>query len=329
MKKININDLKDITTLNFNIMDEKGHIIFYSGEILNDYKCSYLSKIGNLFIDIDAEIEKKVIKEESKAENKLCTYQMPKNIESVNIVESKEKVNKFSKISPIVQMKIKIFYGQILENLNNADKENILPMYIEVRDRILHEIELVLRSVKYISQLKLLGDYERCHALNTAILSTALAYKLNLGKEKIKHITLGALLHDIGKYFENEKKFKTLATDKKSEHTILGYKIIKEKWGLPNEIARIALEHHETCNGLGYPSGLSLHQISYESALVGVCNYFDNLTTAKTGKVIENTRQALRVMLELGSQTFRADFLYTFIHMFGYNDNKSFKEMVL
>ena len=43
-------------------------------------------------------------------------------------------------------------------------------------------------------------------------------------------------------------------------------------------IAKIVLNHHECVNGTGFPNGLSMQNIDTPTAIISVCNYFDNLS---------------------------------------------------
>ena len=45
--------------------------------------------------------------------------------------------------------------------------------------------------------------------------------------------------------------------DEVKDHPVIGYKMIREEFELPEDIAKVALEHHENNDGSGYPKGLS------------------------------------------------------------------------
>ena len=182
------------------------------------------------------------------------------------------------------------------------------------------------------SQIRFLGEYELCHPLNVAIISGLIAQKLDFSTMAIDQVILAALLHDIGKLKINLTDSQALITmneDEVKEHTVIGYKLIKEKFELPEEIAKVALEHHENNDGSGYPQGLSSDYISEFSQIINVANYYDNLAFNRTHTIIMNNKEALRTMLEVGTKRFSAKMLYTFIHMFNYDDSKDFNDMVV
>ncbi len=76
------------------------------------------------------------------------------------------------------------------------------------------------------------GQNQLHHSVEVALLSGLLAEELGANVAVAKK---GALLHDIGKAVDHEVQ---------GAHTQLGYEIMK-KYGLPEEVAYIAIAHHE------------------------------------------------------------------------------------
>lgn len=256
------------------------------------------------------------------------------SVDDIDIMGYRGPINKKAKIDPQTQLKIKAFYNKTLEMMEEKKPLEMLGMFANVRDKIVQDILTESNEVFFSSQLKLLGEYNKCHALNTAMLCGAVAKKMDLSENAIHDIVLAGLLHDIGKSkIPQDLLNKTNLTNQElkivQDHTRIGYKIMKAEMGLPEHIARVALEHHEHNDGSGYPVGKSGDRISVESQIISVCNYFDNLTSNRTHHQVKNTKEALRVMLKLGTQRFSAEALYTFIHMFSYNDTVNFEEMIL
>lgn len=256
------------------------------------------------------------------------------SVDDIDILSYKGPINKKAKIEPQTQIKIKAFYNRILEMMEDKPPLEMLGMFANVRDKIVQDIIYESSDVSYCSQLKLLGEYNKCHALNTAILSGAVAKKMDLGDGVISDIVLAGLLHDIGKTkIPQELWNKTNLTTQEQKiiqsHTRIGYNIIKNEMDLPESIARVALEHHERNDGSGFPSGKTGERMCVESQIVSVCNHFDNITSNRTQNKVKNTKEALKVILQMGTRQFSAEALYTFAHMFSYNDTVNFEEMVL
>ena len=215
----------------------------------------------------------------------------------------------------------------------NANKDAV-QMVDEIKDKILDDVQNIIEDVKFCSQLKLLGNYYDTHALNTAILAATMGFKLEYDEDLIEKLTQAALLHDIGMTRlpkEILEKTNLSQQDNKvfQKHTQIGYKILKYEMKLPEDICLVALEHHENNDGSGYPFKLSGEQISKLTRVVGLCSFFDDLTSNKTPHKIKNTKEALRVMLEVGSKRFFPELLYQFVNMFNYNDLDSYDEMAM
>jgi HD-GYP domain-containing protein (c-di-GMP phosphodiesterase class II) len=169
--------------------------------------------------------------------------------------------------------------------------------------------------------------------LNTAILAATLGHKLEFDTDKIESLTHSALLHDIGMIkFSTELLNKAKLSNKEAalleRHTLIGFKILKDEMKMPEEVCLAALEHHENNDGSGYPYGISGNQISEMSQIIGICSFFDDLTSGKTKYKVKNTKDALKIMLEHGSRRFSPELLYKFVNMFKYNDIFPFDEMV-
>lgn len=251
----------------------------------------------------------------------------------LDLLKHDDVVNNTAKLAPESQVSMKTHYATSMSALKDKHNKEAIEKVNEMKSKILAEVGTVIDEVNFCSQLKLLGDYYNCHALNTAILATALGYKLEFDSDKIENLTQSALLHDIGmSKFPPELLNKTKLSNKDckllEKHTIIGFKILKDEMKMPEEICLVALEHHENNDGSGYPYGISGDQISEMSRIVGLCSLFDDLTSNKTKYKIKNTKDALRVMLEFGSHRFPPELLYKFVNMFKYNDLNTFDEMV-
>lgn len=360
MKIVSTEELINHKILPYNIYSEFGEKLFAAGEVLTPGKLLQLKHINLLYRDEESkvndqletlEIEKppeKVITEQEKPQIKeksdvvIEVFDMKPSsiirnklsVDDIDIMNYKGPINKKAKIDPQTQLKIKAFYNRILEMMNEKPPLEMLGMFANIRDKIMQDIISESNEVFLSSQLKLLGEYNKCHALNTAILSGALAKKMNLPENTIYDIVLAGLLHDIGKSkIPQELLSKSNLTNQEQkmvqDHTKIGYKIIKINMNLPDNIARAALEHHEYNDGSGYPNGKSGDRINIASKIINVCSYFDNLTSNRTPHKVKNTIEALRVMLGFGTQKFSAEELYTFVHMFSYNDTLNFEEMIL
>lgn len=368
MKTVSTEELINHKILPYNIYSEFGEKIFAAGEMLTPGKLLQLRHMSLIYRDeeqsalppeqtLASETETKAPESTQLEQSKSAaptsepqdkpkviieTYDMKPttisrnklSVDDIDIMSYKGPINKKAKIDPQTQLKIKAFYNRTIEMMEDRPPMEMLGMFANVRDKIIQDIICGSNDVFFSSQLKLLGEYAKCHALNTAILSGAVAKKMDLPENSIHDIVLAGLLHDIGKTrIPQELLTKASLTNLEQkmiqDHTRIGYKIMRKEMNLPENVAKVALDHHENNDGSGYPAGKSGEWINVESQIVNVCNYFDNLTSNRTQYQVRNTKEALRVMLGMGTKRFSAEALYTFVHMFSYNDTVNFEEMIL
>ncbi len=336
MQLISVDELINYKILPFDLYAGKGKKIFSAGEVLTPGKILQLKYIPAIYIEemekieenedfIDADDEDLKILDslasiaeegEVRDEENELTGEKPRYLGDYFQPNVLEKAR--SEIKGKYKNMMDSFYEEGVKDPS---------LCIDIRDSIIEEIIPEVSRVLYKSQLKVYGDFNYSHGLNVALFSSFLAHKMNFNDQAIRDITLAAMLHDIGKT-EIPDKILNKTTYTPSElrlmqlHTKLGYNIIKNDLELSENIAKVALQHHERPDGSGYPYGLSDKLISAESHIVTLCDEFDKLTSGKGEIKVRNYKEAIKYLLETGSKHFKIDILYTFVYMTNYNDTE-------
>ncbi|CAH0192893.1 MULTISPECIES: HD-GYP domain-containing protein [unclassified Pseudomonas] len=139
------------------------------------------------------------------------------------------------------------------------------------------------------------------HSLNVTVLSMMLGRQLGLDAEASHMLGMGALLHDIGKLELPSKVLLKPPPLTRPEqqllemHTLYG-KRMGEKLMLDDDVLRIIYEHHEHCDGSGYPQQLREASIGRLSRIVCIANHFDNLCNPVDPRVALSPHEALARM---------------------------------
>lgn len=160
------------------------------------------------------------------------------------------------------------------------------------------------------------------HALNVTVLSLLLGRQLGLDSEDCHSLGLGALLHDIGKMEVPSKVLLKTEPLTRPElqllqmHTEFG-KRLGHKLMLDDEVLRVIYEHHEHCDGSGYPKGLREAGINRLSKLVAITNRFDNLCNPLDPRQALNPHEALAQMFKQQREHFDDVALKAFIRVMG------------
>ncbi len=331
MRIVTSKELSTYKILPFDIYNELNQKILGAGEVLTPGKLIMLKNYPKIFTEeFTAEPAKGEKNSSGRATLKrLAGY----SYDTLDIADFETVTNSEGTLKSDVQVKIKYYFKKTLDLFTLGYYEEGILKLNSLVSVIISDVFKQLAKSKKGSQVRFLGEYEICHPLNVAIISGLIAKKLEYSNQSVEQIIMAGLLHDIGKVLiklsDGSSPLLTVNEDEVAEHTKLGYDLIKNKLHLSEEIATAALEHHENNDGTGYPQGFSNDTISEFAQIINVANYYDNLAYNRTANPVSTNREALRVMLEIGTKRFSAQMLYTFIHMFNYDDSKDFNDMIL
>ena len=142
-------------------------------------------------------------------------------------------------------------------------------------------------------------EYTSTHARWITDLSLRVGRELGLDERALKHLELGALLHDIGKIGIPSdvlsKPGRLTAAERKivETHPELGERIIAPIDRL--QVVRPIVRHcHERWDGLGYPDGVAGEDIPLESRIIFVCDAYHAMTTDRPYRRRLSHREAIR-----------------------------------
>jgi diguanylate cyclase (GGDEF)-like protein len=142
-------------------------------------------------------------------------------------------------------------------------------------------------------------EYTSTHARWITDLSLRVGRELGLDERALKHLELGALLHDIGKIGIPSdvlsKPGRLTAAERKivQTHPELGERIIAPIDRL--QVVRPIVRHcHERWDGRGYPDGLAGEDIPLESRIIFVCDAYHAMTTDRPYRRALSHREAVR-----------------------------------
>ena len=335
MRIVDNNELSNYKVLPFDLYTENRMKVLEAGEVLTPGKLIMLKNYTRIYTEDFRVSEKNALNSahhDPKSPDKSKTRMVSFSYESLDPSDFETVINKDSWLDIEAQVKIKYFFKRILDLFKNEFYEEGLPKIQSLVGILKNEVYKKNTRSSKGSRVRFMGEYELCHPLNVAIVAGLTAKKLEYSPRHVDELLLAALLHDIGKIkvkLDGESALISMNEEELKPHTILGYKLIKETFGFTESIAKVALEHHENNDGSGYPKGISNDFIHPYSQIVNVANYYDNLAFNRTHVLVTNNKEVLRTMLEVGTKRFSAEMLYTFIHMFNYNDLGDFNEMVV
>jgi diguanylate cyclase (GGDEF)-like protein len=168
-------------------------------------------------------------------------------------------------------------------------------------------------------------EYTSSHARWITVMSLLVGKELDLDRDALKRLELGALFHDIGKIgipSEILQKPGPL-TDEEfeivKEHPELGEKILAPIDRLA-DVRPIVRACHERWDGLGYPDGKSGDDIPVESRIVLVCDAFHAMVTDRPYRMRLPADEAVRRLRESSGTQFDPSAVDAFVRLFDAGD---------
>ena len=131
-----------------------------------------------------------------------------------------------------------------------------------------------------VNLIKISDEYTFKHSVDVAAISMMIGREYGLSRDELYQLGITGLLHDVGKS-----------------------RIPNEILNKPGKIILDGvLHHHEKMNGMGYPDKLPGKDISLFSRILSVADIFDALVTKRPYKGPISGREAMEMILALGSE---------------------------
>lgn len=150
--------------------------------------------------------------------------------------------------------------------------------------------------------LKGRSDSIYVHSLSVAFLSTSMGFQLGYKEKDLERLVRAALLHDVGKVVSHQYTQKGVALG--HDHTWKGYNYLQSLSHVDQLTSIVALTHHETVDGSGYPRQLKAAMLHDITQIVSIANVYDQLTHQRNIKSLMHPSDALEFMLAFSSKRF-------------------------
>jgi HD-GYP domain-containing protein (c-di-GMP phosphodiesterase class II) len=174
-------------------------------------------------------------------------------------------------------------------------------------------MDLMKSEPRQFSQLAMMTprkeDYLPDHAISVAVLSMAIAAHLQLAKDMITQVILGALLFDVGMLMVPKRIRQSSGTltdadrQRVRAHPIYSVTMMEQIPGITPIPRLMGYQHHERLSGGGYPVGAPVANVSDFARIVAVADVFaasTNPRSYKSAKLPYNAMEELVIMAHKG-----------------------------
>jgi putative nucleotidyltransferase with HDIG domain len=161
------------------------------------------------------------------------------------------------------------------------ESEKVVVVVNDLLDSIMRNRDAMASLIRIKSK----DEYTFNHSVNVCVLTLTLGRHVGCEKRELKRLGVGALLHDVGKtaipdeVLNKEGKLTDEEFALVQQHTLAGAQALMKNGGFHESSIKVALEHHEKCNGKGYPRKLTKDKISLFGQIAAIADVYDALTT--------------------------------------------------
>ena len=148
-------------------------------------------------------------------------------------------------------------------------------------------------------------DYTYVHSLRVSIHLSLLGHAMGIRGDDLQTLTVGGLVHDIGKSLVPvEILNKPAKLDNKEwplmrDHVLNSEEVIDRTPEIGHGIRIIALQHHEKLDGNGYPKGLKGRQLNDLARMAAIVDIYGALNDRRSYKPAFTAEKALKIMREM------------------------------
>jgi len=211
-------------------------------------------------------------------------------------------------------LKARAFYVEILDAVEKIYQRYSRDQHLDlnyITEYIKKMITMIKENHDYILRLPDLDNYNKdyliTHSVKSALLALTIGESIKMPQFKLIELGISALLHEIGmlKLPDNLYNFTRKLSDSEKKalttHTILGYRLLKD-FSLSQDILMGVLQHHERCDGSGYPQQLTSNKISDYAKIISIVCAYDAQISDRPHSASRDGYHTLMEMLKEGSK---------------------------
>ena len=228
----------------------------------------------------------------------------------------------------------------IMSSLNKGKALNFGNIVDGIRDMT----KSVIRNpsaMSWVAHIKRMDDYSYSRALGSSVWCAIFGRHLGLEIPTIETLSLGGLLLDIGKtrlpvdFLNLPRKLSKPEMRVMQKHVSFGDSIISDmNTGLVNhrqyhDLKHMLIDHHERCDGSGYPNGMKNEDISFFGRIAGIVDSFDAMTSYRPyiNTPPMSPSEAVNELYSLRGIKFQAELIEQFIQAVGIYPTGSLVEL--
>lgn len=226
------------------------------------------------------------------------------------------------KNASVLYEEAKTLQSKLLSTIKDGNEINIA----EVKNTTENIVQSIFRNQDALScmaRLRTKDQYLVEHSLNVSVLMSMFAKHLNLDRQTIDDLALGAFLHDMGKIkipdeiLHKKGKFTDSEYKLMQGHVQLGVDALKYTPGIPKLALEVVIQHHERLDGRGYPKQLDANNISQYGRMIAIVDSYDAMTAERVYKAGMHPIKAFKILTNDAPHAYDKELVEEFIQCLG------------
>ncbi|MCR5671809.1 MAG: HD domain-containing protein [Butyrivibrio sp.] len=184
-------------------------------------------------------------------------------------------------------------YFPVYKNLVISSVNNRTPIKMEQLMEVYRNIIVCAKSGELLldylyNMLPGEDDMTHAHCLNSALIAGVFGTWLGLSNEDISLLIQCAFVYDIGKLsipYQILWKPERLTSEEYRmvmRHTTIGYDFLKSLGTFDEHVLNAAAQHHERCDGSGYPRSLTDTEIDKFAKYIAIIDTYEAMTSPRS-----------------------------------------------
>ena len=310
MKRVRISDLRPGMKTGEDVFSYNNQMIVPKGSVLDDKMITRLEFYSVLAVRIMEESEEA---DEDSADTP-SSGEASEDVPYFQRVKNSKQFKKFEETFLATSETFKVKLKNIAEGGEDIDSRAM----IESITGLIEDDMTGVSVFDMLHNMRQYDDFTYMHSMNVSLICNVFAKWLQLPAADVDILTLGGLLHDIGKIkipdniIRKPGKLSSAEYNIIKTHSLQGYNILKDK-NIDENVKQCALMHHERCDGSGYPLGLSGDKINMYAKIVAIADVYDAMTAARVYRGPLCPFKVISIFESEGLHKYDGHFLLTFL----------------
>jgi putative nucleotidyltransferase with HDIG domain len=199
---------------------------------------------------------------------------------------------------------------ETLEKQNQRYQQGLETIVIERTTRLQKAMQGIISLLSSVVEAR--DPYTAGHQRRVGNLSAAIAEKMELGHQAVDSLRIAGYIHDVGKILipidilSKPGLLSPLETQMIRHHSFHGYEMLMNA-ELPDGIGETIYQHHERCDGSGYPRGIGNEMILPEAKILMVADVVEAMISHRPYRPALGVEAAMNEIKQNAGKLFDAD----------------------